>query len=95
MTDLAAIAPAYGEHSLRFSTIEAGLITQLLETEAASNRIGLCQIGSVEFDRIRHLFDLDETHVLIHSLVGGRLDPASPLPGGDPDDDPEEEDGLI
>lgn len=75
ITQLSAIAPAYGERSLHFATLEAGIITHLLETAAAKCGIGLCQIGSVEFDRIRHLFDLDETHILLHSLLGGLIEP--------------------
>ena len=69
-----AIVPMYGERSRDFSLLEAGLIAQLLETEAASRGIGLCQIGGVEFDRLRPLFALDEGHALLHSLVGGPLD---------------------
>jgi hypothetical protein len=63
----------YGERSVHFATIEAGLICQLLETAAPKHGIGLCQIGSLEFPRIRALFDLEESHVLVHSLLGGRI----------------------
>ena len=70
----AAIAPSYGPISLHFSTIEAGLIAQTLEQMAPACGLGLCQIGSLQFDRIRPLFLLDRPHVLIHSLVGGLLD---------------------
>ena len=75
ITQLRAIAPAYGEHSLRFATLEAGIMAHLLEMSAAECGLGLCQIGSIEFERIRHLFDLDDTHVLMHSLLGGLIDP--------------------
>jgi pyochelin synthetase len=71
VAELGAIAPEYGDWSMHFATIEAGLMTQLLETAAGSCGIGLCQIGSIEFDRIRDLFQLGATHRLIHSLVGG------------------------
>jgi hypothetical protein len=64
----------YGERSRDFSLIEAGLISQLLETEAASRGVGLCQIGGLEFDRLRPLLALGEGHALLHSLVGGPLD---------------------
>jgi hypothetical protein len=40
----------------------------------------LCQVGRVEFERVRHLFTLEETDVLVHSLLGG--------PAGDPSGGP-------
>ena len=42
---LDAIEPLYGDLSLSFVTIEAGLMTQLLEMAAPSYGMGLCQIG--------------------------------------------------
>ncbi|MGH9675992.1 MAG: AMP-binding enzyme, partial [Candidatus Acidiferrum sp.] len=69
-----AIAPMYGELSLHFTTMEAGLMSYLLETEAVKFGLGLCHMGSVQFERIRPWFHLDEGHVLIHSLLGGRVD---------------------
>lgn len=68
---LGAIAPGYGERSVHFATLEAGLIAQLLESSARETGLGLCQIGNLDFDRIRSWFDLDKSHLLIHSLVGG------------------------
>ncbi len=68
---LDAIGPMYGERSLHFVTLEAGIMAHLLEMEATKRGLGLCQIGSVDFGRIRELFDLDDTDVLVHSLVGG------------------------
>lgn len=79
ITQLRAIEPLYGEHALHFSTIEAGLMTQVLEIEASRVGIGLCQVGWLDFDRIRNHFLLDEGHRLVHSLVGGPL----PLAAGD------------
>lgn len=72
---LGAIAPMYGEWSMHFSTVEAGQMTQLLETTAPACGLGVCQIGSLEFERIRHLFTLDDNQVLVHSLLGGLIDP--------------------
>ncbi|HEV2705772.1 MAG TPA: SagB family peptide dehydrogenase, partial [Pyrinomonadaceae bacterium] len=69
-----AITPMYGEVGRHYATIEAGLMTQLLEMSAPASHIGLCQIGSVAFESIRHLFKLEESHVLLHSLVGGAID---------------------
>jgi amino acid adenylation domain-containing protein len=73
ITQLNAIEPLYGEHALRFSMIEAGLMTQLLEMEAPRHGIGLCQIGWMDFDRIRSHFLLDNGHRLVHCLLGGPL----------------------
>jgi hypothetical protein len=72
---LSAIAPMYGERSLRYAYIEAGLMAQLLEMSAPTSGIGLCQVGDLDFSRIRPLFDLDEDHVLVHSMLGGLIDP--------------------
>lgn len=78
IAQLNAIAPLYGERSLHYATLEAGLITQLLEMTAPLSRVGLCQVGDVDFERIRHLFALEKSHVLIHSLLGGQIDDAAP-----------------
>jgi len=75
INQLNAIAPIYGEKANHFATIEAGMMTQLLEMSAPANRIGLCQIGIMEFETVRHLFGLEDSQLLIHSLVGGRIDP--------------------
>jgi SagB-type dehydrogenase family enzyme len=74
VAQLSAIAPAYGDRSMHFVTLEAGIIAHLLEVAAPASGIGLCQIGSIDFERIRHLFKLEDTHVLVHSLVGGPID---------------------
>ena len=72
---LSAITPMYGELSRHYAAIEAGLMTQLLEMSAPACELGLCQIGSLGFDRISQFFNLEESHVLLHSLVGGKIDP--------------------
>jgi acyl carrier protein len=71
---MSAIAPMYGELAKDFSLLEAGYISQLLMTSARASQIGLCPIGGLDFPRIRGLFLLEESHVLLHSLVGGRID---------------------
>jgi amino acid adenylation domain-containing protein len=72
---MSAIRPLYGDRSRDFSMLEAGLMTQLLEESAPASHIGLCQIGMLDFHRIRHLFELEESDLLLHSLAGGRIDP--------------------
>ncbi|HEY9404139.1 MAG TPA: amino acid adenylation domain-containing protein, partial [Pyrinomonadaceae bacterium] len=72
---LSAIAPIYGRHSAPFATLEAGYIGQLLMMSAPACRIGLCPVGIMDFESVRHLFALDGSHVLLHSLLGGAIDP--------------------
>jgi SagB-type dehydrogenase family enzyme len=69
-----AIEPMYGELSRDFCLIEAGLITQLLETSAPSHQIALCQTGGVGFKEIEHLFALEEGCTYLHGLLGGAMD---------------------
>ena len=68
-----AIAPLYGDKSRDFALIEAGLMTQALELAATDAGIGLCQIGDLQFARIRDLFDIAPNDLLLHSLIGGPL----------------------
>jgi amino acid adenylation domain-containing protein len=68
-----AIEPVYGERARDFALIEAGLIAQLLEEAAGRHRMGLCQIGVIDFARIRTLFRLEESHEFLHSLLGGPI----------------------
>jgi amino acid adenylation domain-containing protein len=69
-----AIVELYEGKARDFCLIEAGLMAQLLETEAPVHGLGLCQIGGLDFDRVRPSFALDDDHELMHSLVGGPLD---------------------
>lgn len=71
VADLNAIVPAYGDRSMHFISLEVGTLSHLLESAAPAAQIGLCQIGTIEFDRIAQHFDLDETHLCVHSMVGG------------------------
>jgi amino acid adenylation domain-containing protein len=77
---LKAIEPMYGSWSRDFCLLEAGAMSQLLMTSAPVAEIGLCPIGALDFDPIRPHFSLDDGHELLHSLVGGRIDPAAPVP---------------
>jgi pyochelin synthetase len=68
-----AIAPLYGDKSRDFALIEAGLMTQVLELAATAAGIGLCQIGDMQFPRVRDAFSLAPNDILLHSLIGGPL----------------------
>jgi SagB-type dehydrogenase family enzyme len=70
---MSAIVPMYGERGLHYATIEAGAMTQLLETVAPGYGLGLCQVGEMDFQRIQHLFALEEGDLLIHSFLGGAI----------------------
>ncbi|HXO19156.1 MAG TPA: SagB family peptide dehydrogenase, partial [Thermoanaerobaculia bacterium] len=71
-----AIEPHYGEQGRHYAVLEAGAMAQLLEMSATAHGLGLCQIGDLDFAAIRPLLDLGDGHELLHSLVGGRIDPA-------------------
>lgn len=70
---LNAITPVYGEKARDFCLIEAGLMSQLIETAATAYEIGVCQIGGLDFEKIRDLFSLEQSQILLHSLVGGKI----------------------
>jgi amino acid adenylation domain-containing protein len=69
--DMNAVKSMYGGAAHNFSLLEAGVMTHLLETEAVRYGIGLCQIGSLDFDSVRSSFQLEDGHNLLHTLVGG------------------------
>ncbi|MDB4948134.1 MAG: amino acid adenylation protein, partial [Gemmatimonadetes bacterium] len=63
------------------SLLLAGGVGQMLMTAGPAMGIGLCPIGSLEFDRVRHLFGLEGDAVFLHAFVGGRIPPrARPAP---------------
>jgi acyl carrier protein len=69
---LDAIEPLYGTSSRDFCLLEAGLMTQLLESAAAENELGLCQIGKLKNQGlIRDFLKLNDRQILLHSMVGG------------------------
>ncbi|HEX9944677.1 MAG TPA: amino acid adenylation domain-containing protein, partial [Thermoanaerobaculia bacterium] len=71
---MAAITPLYGERGRHFAVLEAGLMTQLLEMSAPEHRLGLSQVGGIRFEEIRASFALDDSHELVHTILGGRID---------------------
>jgi amino acid adenylation domain-containing protein len=84
VADMAAIEPLYGERSLHYATIEAGAICQLLETAGAAWDVGLCQIGQLDLEPVRDELQLGPRHALVHSLLGGRVDPGPSEAGVEP-----------
>jgi amino acid adenylation domain-containing protein len=57
------------------SLLLAGGVGQALMTAGPAVGIGLCAIGSMQFDPIRRVLGLDPDAVLLHSFVGGRVPP--------------------
>jgi pyochelin synthetase len=74
VADLDAVGPSYGERGIHFVTLESGIMAHQLEIAGPNYGIGLCQVGSITFDRIRSWFRLKDTHILIHSTLGGYID---------------------
>ena len=75
---LEAIAPLYGKFARDFSMLEAGYMSQLLMSVSPDYEIGLCPIGNMKFERVRNLFGLEPGQILLHSFVGGKIEPAQP-----------------
>ncbi|MBW4660744.1 MAG: amino acid adenylation domain-containing protein [Drouetiella hepatica Uher 2000/2452] len=72
---LRAIAPMYGELARDFCLLEAGYISQLLMEAATEQAIGLCPIGSLE-EGLSKLLSLESSQILLHSFVGGGIEPS-------------------
>jgi acyl carrier protein len=70
---LSAITPLYGEAARRFCYLEAGYMGQLLMSEAPRHNLGLCPVGHAGIEPIRPWFDLEETHLALHTLLGGDI----------------------
>src|SRR5262249_37786829 len=71
IAQLDAIGPLYGDYSVHHATLETGIMAQLLDAAAPKLGIGLCHIGGIDFELIRPLFQIDPSHVFLHSMIGG------------------------
>jgi SagB-type dehydrogenase family enzyme len=70
-----AIQPLYGELAADFCKMEAGIVSQMLETTAPECGIGLCQVGNFNFDRVLPLFEIEKNGDLyLHCLAGGGIE---------------------
>ncbi len=67
------IRPLYGDLSEQLVLSEGALMCQLLDLTGPSLGVGLCQIGTCAFDRVRDLFALDTQHRLVQTILGGGL----------------------
>ena len=74
ISNLKAITPLYGKDKGQiYSYIEAGIITELLKVEGINLNIGFCEIGLIDFDKIKHNFKLDSSELYLHTLLGGSI----------------------
>jgi len=80
IAQLKAIVPLYSRMAREFSLLEAGYMSQLLAEAAAEQDLRLLPIRPFDLEPTRRLFRLDEGHVLMCSLAGGR--PAAPAASG-------------
>ncbi|MBO1049480.1 MAG: amino acid adenylation domain-containing protein [Dolichospermum sp. DEX182a] len=72
--EMKAKAPMYGESAKDLCLLEAGYMGQLLMDNAPDCEIGLCPIGFLDIEHLRDLFRLEESQVLLHSFLGGKID---------------------
>ena len=79
VADLSAIAPLYGDLSRDLCLLEAGYMGQLLMQEVAGQPLGLCPIGYVEDAALKQALRLGGQHQVLHSLIGGRVNPAQAM----------------
>jgi amino acid adenylation domain-containing protein len=79
---LRAVRPMYGELARDLCLLEAGYMGQLLMAAAPSLGVGLCPIGVVAADPLRAALALDGDHEILHSLLGGPIEPAQKTPAG-------------
>ncbi len=77
IAQLAAIEPMYGKHARDFCLLDAGYLGYHLMNSALPHQMGLCPIGNLDFESIRHLFALQESHLIIHTLLGGKIAPSA------------------
>ena len=68
---LAALQPVYNCLSPALAVLDAGYMTQLLMSRQNNAGIGLCHLAGVDFNRVRDLFSLDDTHLFMCCLAGG------------------------
>ncbi|MFF6918560.1 amino acid adenylation domain-containing protein [Streptomyces sp. NPDC012466] len=71
------IEPLYADEALRYLTLEAGYMGQLLMLGQAAHGVGLCPIGALNTEQLGEWLGLDEGHVFLQAFLGG----AAPHPG--------------
>ncbi|ACL75339.1 non-ribosomal peptide synthetase [Ruminiclostridium cellulolyticum] len=77
VSNINAIEPMYSEDSLRFSSIEAGLMSQLLEMSAPECYLGLCQAGNFDLSGVKNILGLEDGYIPLNCIFGGCVDESS------------------
>ncbi|MEI9992982.1 MAG: amino acid adenylation domain-containing protein [Rhizomicrobium sp.] len=77
VAQLETLEERYGPRGWHLATIEAGLVSQLLETAAPGCGLGLCQIGSAKEAAIESLLELKPRERFVHAIFGGVPDEAA------------------
>lgn len=74
VADMNVLRPMYAKESMRYATIEAGLMTQLLESVAHDSLIGLCQLGHFNSASIKEVLSLTGSYEVLNCIVGGKIE---------------------
>ena len=77
VAEMELVRARYGENAPHLATLEAGLMTQVLELAAPVCGLGLCQIGSADTAAIRSLLGLGPSQMFLHTIFGGIPDLAA------------------
>ncbi|EYF04310.1 non-ribosomal peptide synthetase [Chondromyces apiculatus] len=72
---LDALKPVFGSLARDLCLLEAGYMGQLLMDRAPSCTLGLCPVSAIDFERVRPALGADPSCVLVHGILGGRVDP--------------------
>ncbi|HTF96489.1 MAG TPA: ACP S-malonyltransferase [Cellvibrio sp.] len=65
---------SFGNYGIRKAYIEAGKIGQLMMQHQSELGLGVCPIGGMRFDKIRHYFDLGHNQLFLHCMLIGAWD---------------------
>jgi|GEM_PF-597043 len=68
-------AASFNERIRDLCFLEAGYTGQHLMTASPADGIGLCPIGWMDFEFVRPQLNLDSNFILLHSFLGGRIEP--------------------
>jgi amino acid adenylation domain-containing protein len=71
--EMEAMVPLYGDKAIEFGLLEAGYVSQLLMSRAPDFNLGLCPIGTMDFDPLRARLALGASQRLFHAFVGGAV----------------------
>jgi SagB-type dehydrogenase family enzyme len=71
--EMDAMRPLYGKMARDFGLLEAGYVSQLLMSRAPELNLGLCPLGTMDFEPLRARLALRESHVLLHGFLGGAI----------------------